>query len=51
MAMKEASKKKHKRATAVYLIILFGCALLLLVLAYFMQERAFAYAASQLLAG
>ena len=48
--IKEKKKVNHKRSIALYLIILFGCALLLLLLAHFMQERAYAATAAQLLA-
>lgn len=42
---------RRKRSVATYLAILFVAAILLLVLAYFMQERALAYYGTELLAG
>lgn len=42
---------RRKRSVATYLAILFVAAILLLVLAYFMQERAIAYYGTELLAG
>lgn len=49
----ESKQKKTpartKRSVATYLVILFVVALLLLVLAYFMQERTYAQTAAQLL--
>lgn len=47
-AAPEASKK---RSVVSYMAILFTSAVLLLVLAYFMQERALAHAAGELLSG
>lgn len=40
---------RSRRSVATYLVILFVVALLLLVLAYFMQERTFAQSAAQLM--
>lgn len=45
------SSARRKRSVAVYLAILFAAAILLLVLAYFMQERAIAYYGTELLNG
>ena len=42
-------KRRSKRSVALYLIILFSVAILFLVLAYFMQERAYAQAAALVL--
>ena len=47
---KEAEKKKHsRRSVTVYILILFFVAILFLILAYFMQERAYAQTAAQIL--
>ncbi len=42
---------RRKRSVAIYLATLFCAAMLLLVLAYFMQERAIAYYGMQLVGG
>lgn len=48
-AKNEQKKLRSKRSVALYVTILFCVAALFLVLAYFMQERAYAYTATQLL--
>ena len=45
------SSSRRTHSVATYLAILFVAAILLLLLAYFMQERAIAYYGTELLAG
>lgn len=47
----EQTSSHRKRSVATYLAILFVAAILLLVLAYFMQERAIAYYGTELMNG
>lgn len=51
--IKERKQKKYtaknKRFMSAYLVVLFAVAFLLLLLAYFMQERAYAQGATQIL--
>lgn len=44
-------KSRPKRAVATYLALLLVCAIFLLLLAYFTQDRAFAQAAAPVLPG
>lgn len=49
-AGKNSDVQSHKRSILTYITILFAVAFLLLVLAYFTEERALAHSAIQLMA-